>query len=83
LQSARKDAFENAKVRAQQLADLAGIKLGKPLSITDMAQSYPQPIPMYAAGRDMALEKATAPSTEINPGENTYTMQINVVFAIE
>jgi uncharacterized protein YggE len=32
----------------------------------------------------MAMDqKATAPSTDINPGETTYTMQVNVMFAIE
>ena len=84
LESARKDAFENAKQKAKQLADLAGVEIGKPMSITDMTQNYPQPIPMYAAGRDaaMSMEKV-APSTDINPGETTYTMQVNVVFAIE
>lgn len=84
LESARKDAFENAKAKAEQLANLAGVKLWKPMSITDMTQNYPQPIPMYAAGREMAVDqKAAAPSTEINPGETTYTMQVNVMFAIE
>lgn len=84
LEAARKDAFENAKQKAEQLANLAWVKLWKPMSITDMTQNYPQPIPMYAGGREMAVDqKATAPSTEINPGETTYTMQVNVMFAIE
>lgn len=84
LESARKDAFENAQAKAEQLANLAGVKLWKPMSITDMTQNYPQPIPMYAGWREMAMDqKAVAPSTEINPGETTYTMQVNVMFAIE
>ncbi len=84
LESARKDAFENAKEKAEQLANLAWVKLGKPISITDMTQNYPQPIPMYAAWREVAMDqKAEVPSTEINPGETTYTMQVNVMFAIE
>lgn len=84
LESARKDAFENAQQKAKQLADLAGVEIGKPMSITDMTQNYPQPVPMYAAGRDVAMSmEKVAPSTDINPGETTYTMQVNVVFAIE
>lgn len=54
LLEARAEAFENAQTKAEQLAELAGLRLGKATIITDQSVSnYPVP-PIYYA-RDMAV----------------------------
>ncbi|HTL39787.1 MAG TPA: SIMPL domain-containing protein [Methylomirabilota bacterium] len=47
-QQARKQAIDKAKAQAKELADQAGLKLGKVVSISENSSSTPYPIP-YAA----------------------------------
>lgn len=53
-EEARKQAFMKAKEKADQLADLANVRLGKVSSISDVVMNY-QPVPMYA---NVAMDKA-------------------------
>ncbi|MBN1152446.1 MAG: SIMPL domain-containing protein [Dehalococcoidia bacterium] len=79
LADARSKAVADAKMRAQQLASLAGVDLGKPTYITE---SYYNPI-IY---RDVEMAKADsqAPApTPITPGETTITASVQIVYAIE
>jgi uncharacterized protein len=76
LQDARGRAWDNAKAKADQLASLSGVTLGKPISITESVSSQP---PVYRAA-DM-LE--TAGTTPIEAGEQTVTVVIEVEFSIE
>lgn len=79
---ARADAFADAKQKAEQLANLADMKLGKTVMISDNSSSYsPGPIPYYA--RTMVSDSVESmPSTELNPGETTIQVQIQVVFEL-
>jgi len=45
---AREQAFNKAKAKAQELALLGDIKLGKVLSIIESSNDYNPPTPIYA-----------------------------------
>ena len=73
---ARDKAMADARGKAEQLASLAGVKLGKPTYISE--SSYSPPI--Y---RDVPMEAiAPAPATPISPGEMEITLNVQVVYAI-
>lgn len=57
LEAARALAFENAKTKAEELAKLAGMKLGKPVSINETVIGGYNP-PMYYA-KDIAMNEAS------------------------
>lgn len=82
LLEARAEAFENAQTKAQQLAELAGLRLGKATIITDQSVSnYPVP-PIYYA-RDMAVGMGWPESANLNPGESDITVHLQVVFELK
>ncbi|MFC1874036.1 SIMPL domain-containing protein [Chloroflexota bacterium] len=75
----RTKAVADAKAKAQQLAKLAGVSLGKP---TYVSESMFTPSPIY---RDMAvIKEASAPAVEtsISPGETEITINIQMVYDI-
>ena len=75
---ARDKAMADAKTKAEQLANLSGVKLGKPTYITESI-SYPvYPTPIRAEAPAMA----PAPVTPISPGEMKISLDIQVVYAI-
>ena len=71
---AREAAMADAKTKAKQLADLGGLKLGKPTYISE--SSYSAPI-IY---RD--AKEASAPTTPISPGEMEIQLTVQVVYSI-
>lgn len=76
---ARAEAVADAIAKAQQLADLAGVQLGKPFYISEDG-GY---TPIYRDYGMMALEGGTVPTTPISPGENEITLTVQMAFAIE
>ena len=72
---ARQKAMADARAKAEQLAELAGVKLGKPTYISE-GTIYP----VYQ--RSMYLEAAGAAPTPISPGETELTLTVQVVYAI-
>ncbi len=75
----REKAMDDAKAKAKQLADLAGISLGKPTYINEGSVSPPVP-------RDFYLKEAGAPSvptTPISPGETEIRLNVQVVYSIK
>ncbi len=78
---ARKEAMAEAMAKAQELAQLAGVKLGKPTYISESTgYYYPRPITYFEAGG--APVPAPTP-TPISPGEQTISLTVQVTFAIE
>ncbi len=76
---ARDEAMADAKNKAEQLASLAGVKLGKPTYISEsfyFPSNYRYDVPMMEAG------KSSAPSTIISPGEMDITLSVQVTYAI-
>jgi uncharacterized protein len=85
-QQARKQAIDKAKGKAQELADQAGLKLGKVVTISESSGGYPTPMP-YAANEAMGLGgagnmmKSVAPTIE--PGSQDITAQMTVVYELK
>lgn len=63
---ARDQAFEDAKAKAQQYADLSGLRLGSVQSITDSSTRDFTPYPMYASAGRVQIAQGAA---EIPVGE--------------
>ena len=77
-QQARKSAMEDARSRAQSLADLAGVELGDILTIsTSSGGGYPSPM---MSRQTMEMDAASAPG--ISPGQLSVSVQIHATFAI-
>lgn len=77
LEQARTKAISDAKDRALTYANAAGVKVGKPLSISE--QSVAPPRPMYAMGARMAVASADVP---IAAGEQTIDANVTVTYEI-
>ena len=78
-EEAREEAMADAKDKAEQLADLAGIELGQPTYISE-GNIYP-PVVYRDAG--MAPEADGGYTTSISPGEIELTLTVQVAYAIE
>jgi len=75
-EEAREKAMADAQAKAEQLAELAGVTLGKPTYISE-GISYP----IYP--RDYMYEMAgAAPETPISPGEIEISLTVQVVYTI-
>jgi len=75
VSDARARAFEDAKNRAAQYADLAGLSLGKVISISEAAEANPPrpaPIPQGAMAADVPLE----------PGQQTVSFAVTAVWEL-
>lgn len=75
--AARAAAWADARSKAEQLAGLAGRRLGAAVSISE-STSFPAPGPIYARA-----EAAGDVATPIEPGQQTVTVTISVQFALE
>ena len=74
---AREEAMQDAKAKAEQMATLAGITLGKPIYISESGGYIPTPYYLkdYAGGGSA--------STPISAGELDITIMVQVGYAIE
>ncbi len=79
LTQARKQAVERAIAKARTLSEAAGVRLGKVMEISEGAQSPMPPQPMYR----MAMAKEASDSVAVEAGENTYSVTVEVTFALE
>jgi uncharacterized protein YggE len=77
---ARKQAVADAEAKAKQLAEAAGVKLGRPLYITE--SSY-IPGPIYRQDVMETAEGAPAVETPISPGEMEITVNVQMSYEIE
>lgn len=76
---ARDKAMADARNKAEQLASLAGVKLGKATYISE--NLYFPPTPIYR-GPMMEAAPAAPPTTPISPGETEITLTVQVTYAI-
>jgi uncharacterized protein len=79
LQQARAAAIDNARVRAEQLAEAAGVDVGDVVRIVESSASGFEP--RYAAG-DMA-DAAAESTVAIAPGSQDLAADVSVVFAMD
>ena len=78
-EEARQKAMADARAKAEQLADLAGVGLGKP---TYISEGVVVP-PIYPRGvYEEAGIPAPAPPTPISPGEIELSLTLQVAYAI-
>jgi len=80
-QEARDKAMADAKTKAQQLANLAGVKLGKATYISESGGYIPLPYDYYLKGAEGA--PVPAPTTPISPGETEIRLSVQVVYSID
>lgn len=75
-------AFKNAKAKAEAMAKVAGVKLGKPISIsTGHAAPFHPPRHMMDRGM-VAMEQGNSVAPSL-PGMITISQSVNVVFEME
>jgi len=74
---ARAAAMNDAKERAQQLASLAGVTLGRPLSIQESTANPTPPVPMAR------LQAASVPSAPVEGGQLAVEVQVSVRYGIQ
>ena len=80
LNQAREAAMNDAQAKADQLAKLGKISLGKPVYISENSSTPVPPIPVRMAAGVAAAEAAPTP---INPGEQEVRVNVQVVYAIQ
>jgi len=78
IERAREAAMEDARRKAEQLAALAGARLGPPTFISESASTPPTVIPF-----DVAERGAAAVETPIEPGTTSVTAVVTVRWALE
>jgi uncharacterized protein len=72
---AREDAVKIAKEKAESLAKITGIRLGKIVDVQESTSLFPQPVALRSLP---AI--AEQDSTNITPGENTITISITLSY---
>ncbi len=80
LKQAREEAIEDAKDDADELAGLAGIKLGKVVNVYESRPMQPPYMPMYGRANVMMDMAAQKESTQIEPGSATYTYTVTLSY---
>lgn len=77
-QQARKDAIEKAKKKAEDTAQLAGIRLGKIINVTEASNDFPRPL--YTMEAKAIPPVGGGEPTEVTPGENTVRITITLSY---
>ena len=78
--NARTEAMQDARARADELAVLAGVKMGQVVSVSESVAGYPVPLAGVTVERAVGMGGG-GPS--ISPGEATIRMQVQVTYEIE
>ncbi len=84
----REIAYKAAEAKAKQLADLSGVRLGKPVSIVDQSRQFSKAAEFdYSAMELSAMSinssAGDAVASKIAGGEMSHQMYVQVIFAIE
>lgn len=79
-EEARELAMADARTKAEQLADLGKVKLGKPSYINETGAYMPVTRDFYPEG---AMLAPSAPTTPISVGETEIRLSVQVVYSIE
>ena len=79
IKNARAEAVKDAAAQAQSLADAAGLTLGE---IQSIGFYESQPYPVYE-GRGGGGADVAASTVPIQPGQLTFTVSVNVTYAIK
>lgn len=79
-EEAREEAMADAKAKARQLAELAGVTLGEPTYISESVYAAPRYVPMPGG---IAPEVEVVVETPISPGELEIGLIVQVAYAIK
>jgi uncharacterized protein YggE len=79
LTSARQAAVADARTKAQELAEAAGVELGEIQTISEYTSGGPVPMYDMRAGAPAAEMAASVP---VQPGQLLVTLEVNVAFGI-
>ena len=79
-EEAREEAIADAKAKAEQLARLAGVSLGKATYISESTY-VPRIYPQVAIEMEV-MEEVAPPATPISPGEAEISLTVQVGYAI-
>jgi hypothetical protein len=79
LAKAREEAVQNAKARADVLANAAGVKVGPPRSISESGGVFP----VFDRLQAPAPDGRGGGPTPVSPGEQQLSVSVSVVFEIE
>ncbi len=74
-------AIADARRQANQIAQSAGVSLSAPISIQVGGCGTNSPVPVYAGASDSA-GKSNSVTTPIEPGQNSVSVDVAVVYAI-
>jgi uncharacterized protein YggE len=77
VKDARARAFQDAKNRADQYAQLSGLQLGKVLSISEASGSSP------VAGVPAAPPRSMAAPVPLEPGQQTVSFSVTAVWELD
>ena len=77
-EQAREAAVKDAQARAESLAGLTNVQVGDVISVSEVVGS--QPVPMFSAAEAKGLGGGGTPA---EPGEVTFSTQIQVVYGIK
>jgi uncharacterized protein len=76
---ARQKAVADAAAKAKQIADAAGVKLGKPVYITESSYT---PVPIYRDALKAEAAGGSSASTPISTGELDVTVNVQIAYNI-
>lgn len=79
---ARKEAIDDARGKAEELADQLGVKLVRVVGFSESGGGYP-PMPYaYGRGGDMAVMESKAMAPDLPVGENKIVSNVSVTYEI-
>ncbi|NPV06168.1 MAG: SIMPL domain-containing protein [Syntrophaceae bacterium] len=76
MDEARRKAMADALRRARVYAEAAGVRIGKPVKISEQEGARPGPYPVAR------MEAAAASGVPVAPGEQTFTVSVTVSYPI-
>ncbi|MEB3069581.1 SIMPL domain-containing protein [[Mycobacterium] vasticus] len=77
VKGARERAFNDAKDRAEQYANLSGLRLGKVIAISEVAGATPPPMPV-----GMPMPRAMAAAPPMEPGQQTVSFSVTATWEL-
>ena len=77
---ARSESMQDARARAEELAELAGVTLGPVVSVSEAFTGFPSPLGGVVVERAVGMGGG-GPS--VSPGEATVRMQVQVTYEIQ
>jgi len=79
---ARKEAIEKAKAKAKEIADESGLRLGRLMNVSEGGNT-PTPVPMYAKAYAMDAMSESAPTPDIQAGEQEIVVNVTLTYEVE